>query len=175
MGPERLPWATCGSLRESTTVEGYARVEGLMRRPDQSNSSTEKRTNVVQWTLCGNDTKQIKSGVPSFVQTAVLLKRDRKYCEPLAHFSADIVVRGEVDNDEWVRDKGKKATKRMSGKRRGGESVIFNPKRSRGSVKDVSNLASVDLESYKQLITIRQWVDGTGDTSEQEEVLASRR
>ncbi|OIW30487.1 hypothetical protein CONLIGDRAFT_679269 [Coniochaeta ligniaria NRRL 30616] len=170
-GPGKATMGYTWQLEESIEVEGYAKVEGLKRALGQSTSIGPKRTNTVIWTLRENNTKQIKSGIPSFVQTAVLLKREKTVREPLgAKFSADIVIRGEVDNHEWVKDKWKKAVKGMSGKRHKGEDVIFNPELNRGSVEDVDNLESVDLESYKQLVTIRQWFDGTGGAAEKDQM-----
>lgn len=166
-GPGKATVGYTWQLEESIAVEGYARVEGLTRALGQNTSIGKKRTNTVIWTLRENNTKQIKSGIPSLVQTAVLLKRERTEGQPLgAKFSADIDIRGEVDNHEWVKDKWKSAVKGMSGKRHRGEDVIFNPDLNRGSVEDAYNMGSVDLESYRQLITIRQWSDGTSRASE---------
>ncbi|KAB5546850.1 hypothetical protein GE09DRAFT_193041 [Coniochaeta sp. 2T2.1] len=167
-GPGKASMGYTWQLEESIELEGFARIEGMTRSLGQSASFGEKRINTVMWTLRENNTKQVKSGIPSFVQAAVLLRRERT-SEPLgAKFGTDIVIRGEVDNREWAKDRWKEAVKGMAGKRHKGENVIFNPALNRGSVEDVHNLDSVDMESYKQLITIRQWSDGAGETPMEE-------
>lgn len=112
---------------------------------------------------------QTNSGIPSFIQTAVLLKREKVEGQLLGRkFSADIKICGKVDNHKWVNDKFESFTKSMTGNSSKTADVIFNTKKNRGTVDDDKNLESVKLDTYKQLVTIRPWVDGDEKLLEQE-------
>lgn len=109
-----------------------------------------------------NKTTRPPDGIPSFVQTALLLQR-RNDSE---RFDAEIKISGHVDNDERVRNIWKGAVAKMSGRKVKPRSVIFNPKlTNRGAVKDVENLDSVDLEGYRELVTVREWDKGADTTA----------
>ena len=165
-GPVNATMGYTWEMSESKTVEGRASVVGLTQALGQTGSMTRARKNTVFWGLYENP--QTDSGIPSFMQTAVLLKRETVEGEPLGQkFSADITISGRVDNREWVNDKWTRITKTMSGKSRKGEEIIFNPEKNRGTVDDVHNLKDVKLDIYKQLVTIRTWVDGDEKPPEQ--------
>ncbi|XXH01221.1 hypothetical protein Hte_007575 [Hypoxylon texense] len=151
-GPGKATMGYTWQLKESMTQESYSKVVGLRRMLGQGNSMN-KRTNAVFWGLYENPATE--SGIPSFLQAAMLLKREKDQ-----KFSVDITICGEVDNRDWVKDKWKSTSKMMTGKSRKGAEIIFNPEKNRGTVDDAKNLTAVVLDTYKQLVTIRPWVDG---------------
>ncbi|ROW10102.1 hypothetical protein VMCG_02078 [Cytospora schulzeri] len=147
-------------LKESQTIEDHAAAWGFKQSLNQA-SSVRKRMNTVVWGFSEN--AKTKNGIPSFVQTAVLLARKKTEAEPWGQkFSADITIRGKVDSHEWVKDKYENVVKKMTGKSRKGDEVIFDPKKMR-DVAGAKNLGEVNLDKYKQLVTIRPWVQGDDD------------
>ncbi|UKZ61338.1 uncharacterized protein TrAtP1_002604 [Trichoderma atroviride] len=156
-GPGKGSLGYTWQLKKTDKIKGHARVEGIMRTQGHS-SRRGGRKNTVFWGLYEN--KAIKSGIPSFMQTAVLLKRDKLVEDPLGErFSAKIMISGEVDRLTNVKEKWETLTAAMSGSSVKGENILFNPKNNRGTVKDPGNLLVKDLEKYKSLVTIRNWVD----------------
>lgn len=154
-------------LKETETLESHSSVVGSTHALGQGGSVTKPRKNTVFWGLYEN--MQTNSGIPSFIQTAVLLKREKVEGQLLGRkFSADIKICGKVDNHKWVNDKFESFTKSMTGNSSKTADVIFNTKKNRGTVDDDKNLESVKLDTYKQLVTIRPWVDGDEKLLEQE-------
>ncbi|KAI1458769.1 hypothetical protein F4805DRAFT_113710 [Annulohypoxylon moriforme] len=165
-GPGKATVGYTWQLKESKTIESHSSVVGTTHTLGQARTEAKPRVNTVFWGLYENP--DTKSGIPSFIQTAVLLKREKTTNEPLGQkFNADITISGKVDNRKWAKDKWENVTKSMSGQSRKGAEVIFNPEKSKGSVQDANNLRDVKLDTYKQLVTIRTWVDGDEKSPEQ--------
>lgn len=161
-GPGKATLGYTWQRKETKTIEDQARVEGLKRALAQGRGYGRKRMNTAFWGLYEN--KQTESGVPSFMQTAVLLKRERLDQDPLGKkFSAEITIRGEVDRHTYIKDKWESIGKKMSGRKRKGEDIIFNPEVSQGTVINAKNLIQEDLDAYKQLVTVHEWVDGNAN------------
>ena len=166
-GPGKAAVGYTWQFKEEMEVEGHSRVVGLVQTLGQAGTGTKKRKNTVVWALYENE--QTSSGIPSFLQTAALLKREKTPEYPLGEeFSIDITISGEVDSRKLVKDKWRKVTKNMSGKDRKGEAVVFDPAESRGTVDDTKNLSQVRLDDYKQLVDIRPWVENNEKPQEQE-------
>ncbi|PNP43519.1 hypothetical protein TGAMA5MH_04491 [Trichoderma gamsii] len=160
-GPGKGSLGYTWQLKKTDKIEGHARVEGMMRTQGHG-FRRGRRKNIVFWGLYEN--KAIKSGIPSFMQTAVLLKRDKLVEDPLGErFSAKIMISGEVDRLTNVKEKWESFTTAMSGSSFKGESILFDPKKNRGTVKDPGNLLDEELGTYKSLVTMRDWVDGNAE------------
>jgi hypothetical protein len=158
-GPGKATMGYTWQLKESQKTESHSTVVGITQQLGQAGSSTKKRTNTALWGLYENP--ETKSGIPSFLQTAVLLECERSEAVPSGQrSSAKITISGEVDNSEWVKDKWKSMTKKMSGESTKGEHVIFDKELNLGGIQDTHNMTKVPLDTYKQLVTIRPWVDG---------------
>ncbi|KAL6787895.1 hypothetical protein J3E68DRAFT_440301 [Trichoderma sp. SZMC 28012] len=151
-------------LKENTNIEAHSTVEGYTMARKQANSMTKARRNTIVWVLRENP--HTKSGIPSFMQAAVLLKREGTTADPMGQrFSAEITISGEVENSQWVTDKLKNLN--MFGKSKRGEDIFFDPNMNSGVFDNVNNLAEVNLDTYKQLVTIRPWVDGNRKATDQ--------
>ncbi|KKO97685.1 hypothetical protein THAR02_10214 [Trichoderma harzianum] len=68
-------------LTKNTTIEGHSTVEGCTQMLEQSRSMTKPRKNAILWVLQENP--QTKSGIPSFMQAAALLKREGTTADPM--------------------------------------------------------------------------------------------
>ncbi|KUI72494.1 hypothetical protein VM1G_08016 [Cytospora mali] len=158
LGASKATMGYTWQLKTSQNIKHHSTMAGFKRSLKQA-GRVKKTDNTVVWGL--NENPRTKSGIPSFVQTAVLLVREKADEEPLGQkFKADITIRGEVDSHEWVQDRFTSIRKKMSGRGTKGEDILFNPGKNRGAVDDVTNLSRVHLDTYKQLVTIRTWVDG---------------
>ncbi|KAL7931629.1 hypothetical protein V8C35DRAFT_309953 [Trichoderma chlorosporum] len=158
-GPGKGSLGYTWQFTKTDKIERHARVEGVMRTQGQ-NARRSRRKNIVFWGLYENSA--IKSGIPSFMQTAVLLKRDKIVGDPLGErFSAKIIISGKVDRLTNVKERLESFMAAMSGSSFKGENILFDPKKNRGTVKDPGNLQGENLEIYKSLVTIRDWVDGS--------------
>ncbi|KAJ4860798.1 hypothetical protein T069G_05786 [Trichoderma breve] len=134
-------------LTKNTTIEGHSTVLGCTQMLGQSSSMKKARRNTILWVLQENE--QIKSGIPSFMQAAALLKREGTETEPMGKkFSAKITIRGKVGNHKWVTNKWEDIKKI-------------------GTFDSVNNLGKVDLDTYKQLVAIRSWVNGNEKATDQ--------
>ncbi|KAK4083566.1 uncharacterized protein Triagg1_1228 [Trichoderma aggressivum f. europaeum] len=152
-------------LKKNTTIEGHSTVLGCTQTLGQSSSTRKARKNAILWVLQENP--QTKSGIPSFMQAAALLKREGTTADPMGHmFSAEITIRGEVETHNLVTDKLENL-KKMFGNRKRGQNIFFDPNRNRGVFDNVDDLGEVNLDTYKQLVTIRPWVDGNGKATDQ--------
>ncbi|KAF2964116.1 hypothetical protein GQX73_g9460 [Xylaria multiplex] len=101
-GPAKATVGYTWELKESSVIEGHSSVIGVLQQRGQD-ARTRARKNTVFWGLYENP--QTSSGIPSFIQTAVLLKREATAAEPLGEkFSADIEIHGKVDNCRLVKD-----------------------------------------------------------------------
>ncbi|KAF3074947.1 hypothetical protein CFAM422_002629 [Trichoderma lentiforme] len=158
IGPAKATVGYTWQLKKNTSIEGYSTVSGCTQMRRQSGSIRKARKNTILWALQENE--QTKSGIPSFMQAAALLKREATQLEPMGQkFSAEITIQGEIGNQKWVSNKLADFRK-MSGKCKRGEDIFFNPENNGRAFDNVNNLGEVKLDTYKQLVTIRPWVDG---------------
>jgi hypothetical protein len=137
--------------RKSTTeIENNAEVNGI-----------SWKKNVASWSLYENpDTEKI----PTFLQTAVLLKRQTSSRNPLGEkFTATLKIDAKVDRLAWLEDKlvGSKE-KKISRTREKDNALEFDPKVSKGTISGLDNLSKREgqLEEFKKLVTVKEWVDG---------------
>ncbi|KAN0074243.1 hypothetical protein V8E54_008180 [Elaphomyces granulatus] len=119
-------------LKKTKVEENSAVITGVIRALGWDRS----KANTAVWMLEENDAT--KSGIPTLVQTAILL--ERKQTEET--FKATLEVRVETD-----------VCASMRGKVEIDGDVIFNPKINRGAVKNENNLEGEDLEAF---VTIGQ-------------------
>ena len=128
-------------LKDSQTVKANGKVQGLKKAIGQHTYGARKRMNTAVWELSENE--QTESGIPSFVQTAVLLQREGTEKQPLGEkFSAEVQITGKVGGWAYVKNKWKTIAKSMLTRKHKGKDVFFNPKQSRGSLEDTDNSAS---------------------------------
>lgn len=147
-------------LKETKKIESHARITESVRSLGHRSSPGRKWPNTAFWGMYEN--KQTRSGTPSFLQTAVLIKRSKS-----EKFSAEIKIQGEVDRLTDAKDTWESIGKKVGGRNTRGEDVIFNTKTSRGDFKDVNNLKDENLEGYQRIITVRDWADGAGSSGEE--------
>ncbi|KAL7960526.1 hypothetical protein V8C34DRAFT_276602 [Trichoderma compactum] len=164
-GPGKATLGYTWQLKENAKIEAHSTVEGCTMALKQTHSITKARQNTIVWVL--REKPHTKSGIPSFMQAAALLKREGTTADPMDQiFSAEFTSRGEVETHRWVTDKLKNL-KKVFYKNKKGKDIFFNPQKSRGVVDDVNNLREVKLDTCKQLLAIRPWVDGDGKAADQ--------
>ena len=163
-GPASMSAGYTWTLMESETIEASGRLGGYVRHLGQHRSA--KRANTALWEMHENGDR--KSGIPTFVQTAVLLKREGVG----EKFNAEIAITGKVSGLAVVKDTVMDVPKRLFTKKKKGEAVFFNFKISTGEIEDASNLSGQDLNKYQQLVTMAEWADGGKDSEEQEQPLS---
>ena len=138
--------------------ENGARITGAIRAlgPDKS------RKNTVTWTLLENP--DTNSGIPTLLQTAILLKRDRVTPDvddrDGKRFEAALGIHCEADLLTTLKDRIQCVTKSLRGKNDKEEDVIFNPRRSRDNVKDPKvedpgSLEEEDLDTFTKVVTLQ--------------------
>ncbi|TFB02552.1 hypothetical protein CCMA1212_005149 [Trichoderma ghanense] len=151
-------------LKETQTIQGRSSVVGSRHSLMQAGNSTRRRMNNIFWGLYENP--QTKSGIPSFMQAAALMKGEGlMWASQDQTFSAEITIRGTVETHDWFKGKWASFEKKMSSKGKEKNKVVLIPEKSTGSLPDTHNLMKVNLNTYKQLVTIRQWEDGDGKPS----------
>lgn len=144
--------------KETKTVEGYTRLDCRVKASGVHGRM--KRLNTAVWRL--NENPQTESGIPTLLQTAVLLKRyDENAGSPGAKFSAELEIKGEVDRLTRFEDTWKRCIKSLTGNKNTGGEIMFDPGvPSQGEVNDLKNLGREDLDQYMQLVTVKDWEDG---------------
>ena len=158
-GPANATMGYTWQRTEKQNVEGAIRVGGM----NLSRGTTNNRKNHVLWTL--DENAQTNKGIPSFLQAAVLLKRHHD-----SPFSASMVIRGKVDNKRWAQDGWGNTVSKMSNEKLPGKDIWFDPKEPIGdnSKIDAKSLSLVPLDSYRQLITVKDWTDGSPQTGKEQ-------
>ncbi|SPO02209.1 uncharacterized protein DNG_04882 [Cephalotrichum gorgonifer] len=155
--------------RESLSITDHAKVTGFIKS-QRTRAGQNGTNNTVIWTL--HENSQTSSGIPYFVQTALLLKR-----EPPspggeeAKFSADIDIKVDVDgttsvNEATGRVFGLLSNRRQSSKRDKDDGDIrFNPRLSKGTLESgsTSKLKAENLDTFRRLWLFPAWVDGAGE------------
>ena len=142
-------------LKKTVDKENSARIIGTIRAQGKDRS----KKNTAIWTLLENP--DTKSGIPTLLQTAVLLEREMTDEHPEGEkFTAALQIYGVVDKVTSLKDLRDRIFRRVKGKAEKGEDVIFNPKVNRGVVKDANNLWNDNLEEVGRVITLQKWKDG---------------
>lgn len=153
MGPATGTIGYQWQSKKTVNEENTARITGTVRAlgPDKS------RKNTATWTLLENP--DTDSGIPTLLETAILLKRDNETLKAGdgvgGKFKATLEIYGETDMVTSWEDRIQSVTKLLRGRAERGEDVIFNPALSRGSVKDPENLRDVDLEMLSKVETLK--------------------
>lgn len=170
LGPAKAATAYTWERKETETIRGYAKVVGEIKALDQPRTLVKRRrNNGVFWGLY--EDKRAQTGLPTLLQTAVLLEREATKEEPLGEkFSARIKIHGNVNRRAWLQDKWVDAGKWMMGRTRKGKDIVFNPRVSRGTVPDQNSLAKEPLASYQRLIAIHEWVEQEKGSTPEESV-----
>ncbi|KAK4187370.1 hypothetical protein QBC35DRAFT_384997 [Podospora australis] len=139
-------------LKESSQKEGYASVSGT--------KLLNKTT--AFWGLSENP--QAKSGLPSFLRTAVLLQRTKKPKGTVGAdtFTATIQIRGVVDKLVDIGGQWQRMKRNISSRAREEETVKFDSAFSRGEAADPDNLQNEDINAYQALVTVKSWEEGGG-------------
>jgi hypothetical protein len=125
-------------LKQTKVEENSGKITGGIRALGWDRS----KKNSARWTLEENDAT--KSGIPTLIQTAILLKRE--WTEET--FKATLEFQGTTD--VYASTGGKIE---MDG------DVFFNPKINRGAVKNENNLGGEDLEAFQKVVTMPEWKD----------------
>lgn len=158
-GPAKATMGYTWELKKTQMIQGHSSVVGSRHSLGQAGTSGRPRVKNIFWGLYENP--QTNSGIPSFMQTAVLLKGEGVMGASHGQtFSAELTIGGTVETHGWVKDKWASFERKMSSKRKKEGNVIFIPEKNTGFVRDADNLMKVDLNTYKQLVTIRQWENG---------------
>lgn len=144
--------------KETKTLDGFTRLDGRVKAFGVHGS--RKRLNTAAWRL--NENHQTESGIPTLLQTAVLLKRNAGNAgSPGAKFSAELEIKGKVDRLTQFEDRWKHCIKSITGNKHTGGQIMFDPNVViQGEVNDLKNLGSEDLDQYTQLVTVKDWEDG---------------
>lgn len=163
-GPVKGKVAYTWQFKKIKDKENSARITGAIRALGRDRS----KKNTAIWTLLENP--DTESGIPTLLQTAVLLEREKTDQHPEGEkFKAALEIRGEADKVTWWKDLYKRIAATVGGKAEKGEDVIFNPEMNRGAVKDPDNLGTEDLEKFRRIVTLRKWEDGDGENDPSEE------
>ena len=154
-GPITAKVAYSWQFKKTVDKENSARITGTIRALGRDRS----KKNTAIWTLLENP--DTESGIPTLLQTAVLLERETTDEHPEGEkFKAALEIHGEADKVTWWKDLWNRATRTLIGKAEKGQDVIFNPEMNRGVVKDPNNLANEDLEAFRRVVTLQKWEDG---------------
>lgn len=161
-GPAKATTAYTWQQKETQTLRGYAKVTGAIRSTGRRTLgiSRKKEKNTVMWGLYEDPQARPRTGIPSLLQSAVLVEREATVNKPFGErFSASIRIHGNVDSAAEARDKAAEAGKWMTGKTRKGRDIWFHPdpRRNKGTAVHPDSLEDEDLDSYRHLIAIRSW------------------
>lgn len=157
LGPAKAATAYTWQRKETETIKGYAKVTGAIKALGQHRGlGLKKRKNTAFWGLYEDE--RAKTGIPSLLQTAVVLEREATDGQPLGEaFSAAIKIHGNVDRLARVKEKWENVSKWMSGGTRRGKDITFRPPANRGVAQHPNSLEDEDLDAYRLLIAVREW------------------
>ncbi|KAM7192134.1 hypothetical protein V8F20_008969 [Naviculisporaceae sp. PSN 640] len=161
-GPVKAATFYAWQHKETQTLRGYAKVTGMIRSTGHHSRGKrrKKEKNSVIWGLYEDPQARPRTGIPSFLQSAVLVEREATIDSPFGErFSASIHIHGNVDSASEARNKLVNAGKWMTGRTRKGNDIWFppDPRMNKGTARHPDNLQDEDLNSYRQLIAIRPW------------------
>ncbi|KAL3608822.1 hypothetical protein FPOAC2_03833 [Fusarium poae] len=122
--------------------------------------SDRNRSNAVRWIMLENESQ--RSGVPTYLRTAVLLKR---MPNDNGIFHGTVRVETHVSLYEDFKEKMYK----YKGQIKTDEPVIFNPKILEQSTFDPHQLGNVDLQREFRIYSLKPPVDGDDDGDEKGE------
>ena len=154
-GPLQVKAAYTWQFKRSVDKENSANITGIIRA--QGTDRSKKNTAI--WTLLENP--DTDSGIPTLLQTAILLKREKTEKDPNGEkFTAELEIHGEVDKvTQWL-ESWKHIVTTVRGRAEKTGNVTFNPNLNRGSVKDPDNLRNEELEKFRKAVTLQPWKDG---------------
>ena len=122
--------------------------------PQTSLHSPVWRKNTASWTLLENP--ETKSGIPTLLETAVLLKRNKAEGSSIGEkFKASLTIQGEVDWVTAMEDGPRRALASLKGQDQKDESVLFDDESNRGATKDPTNLNEEDLDTFTKVVTLK--------------------
>ena len=124
------------------------------------------KKNVAFWALYENPDTQT---MPTFLQTAILLKRERSGSPLGEEFTATLKIVAKVDRLASFKDKMvRSADKKMSRTREKDNALRFHPKDSKGTISGLENLSKkeTELQEFQQLVTVKEWVDENSKAKE---------
>ena len=130
--------------------DNYARIVGKLLSK-----------NKVKWAMYENP--DTESGIPSLMQTAVLVKRARSPHDVLGEkFVVELAINGEVNRGVEAREKAKT----LFGRDQKDKDQIFDLANARkGDIEDEFNLKLLRLENFQRLLTKQDWPeDGRADS-----------
>jgi len=169
----------------------FVRVEGARRALGRD----RLKKNTAIWNLYENP--ETRGGIPTTLQTAILLKRAKVVGEPLGEkFNATLDIHGEPgwrgrlkehtnkigqavgsllgtltrrdDKKEEEDGKDEEQLRTVRGSDHKGEGIIFNPTMSRGDVKDKNQLLQENLEELRQIVMV-QMADDSKESADAKE------
>jgi hypothetical protein len=159
-GPAKATLGYKWQFKETSNKTNSARVVGMIR----GLGSDRSKKNTVTWNL--NENPDTEKGIPTLVQTAILLKRSRTEEKPFGEeFSATVKIHGEVDRVTGIQDSLQHIAKTMFGQDQKGEDVIFNPELNIGAIEANMNLRKQDMTAFRKFITLQ---DGEEETQKNE-------
>ncbi|KAL1855205.1 hypothetical protein Daus18300_011206 [Diaporthe australafricana] len=148
--------------KETTGVNNYAQIKGIIRAPRRAGGRWNEHGNRVQWNLWEN--KQIRSGVPDFMQTALLLERDRPAPGTQeANFIAELSMVVDVDTHTSRKQLSETVKDKIFGDRNQVCEVKFSPRLNKGSsLADADMLDNMRpyIDQQFKLLGLAEQVDG---------------
>ncbi|MCJ1394258.1 hypothetical protein MMC18_007136 [Xylographa bjoerkii] len=160
--------ATMG-LAEAGVDYQWQHKTSIDREKSATVSGIKLKKNVAFWALYENPDTQT---MPTFLQTAVLLRRERCFGIPLGErFTATLKIVAKVDRLAWLKDKVVgTADKKISRTLEKDNVLRFDPKNSKGTISGLDNLSmkEPEIREFQQLVTIKEWVDGGSKPKEGE-------
>ncbi|KAI5866399.1 hypothetical protein GGS23DRAFT_550487 [Durotheca rogersii] len=133
----------------TTSLTDYTYITGLIKSL-RAKDGPKRPANAVIWTLKENG--QTKSGIPHFIQTALLLKRNKPLLgTPQAGFTAKVSIRADVDSKTSAKEAGESFKGQFSGRSQKGRDIIFNPLVSRGDLQNTNTLGRKKLSVFQML------------------------
>ncbi|KAF4923607.1 hypothetical protein CGCF245_v014878 [Colletotrichum fructicola] len=157
LGPAKATTSYTWQQKETETIKGHAKVTGEITGRPYKLGSTKRKKDMVVWTL--SEDSHAKTGLPSLLETALLLQRKPTEEQPLdEEFTASIKILGDVNRSAAFEHKLRNIGKLMSGGTREGKDIVFRPPAvNRGTAQNREKLEDEDLEAYRHLISVREW------------------
>ena len=154
-GPLNVKAAYTWQFKKTVDKENSAKITGIIR----ALGSDRSKKNTAIWTLSENP--DTNSGIPTLLQTAILLKRSRMDGNVKGEkFKAELEIHGEVDKVTQWSERWKRVAATVRGRAEKTEAITFSPGVNRGSVQDPDNLGNEELEKFRKAVTLQPWKDG---------------
>lgn len=145
-GPEMVKFTPAYTWHSTstTTQQNYGRIVGKCLRGK-----------VAKWSISENN--KTKSGIPPLVQMAILVKRGSVASgSASAKFSAGLEIAGEMNHVDELEERAKGIS--VIGRTRAGADIVFTKEeRTKGNIKDESNLTAVNWNELQRLAVGKHW------------------